>query len=353
MNNQDMESKKDKAVDEVWSALLGEGDPTQEQIDAAKVVKKTTETISMADALARLGITQEDLETLRKKKTRGSRGGYFTTKDADVIHFLALAKYCTDGIIAIGQGVAVSSTQKHLKRLIGKKLVRRVSVPGMKSLYTLTAHGMTVSGYDGKVVTDSNMNVDSIQPTLGAAWALAMYWDQHKDFVAEWQIRSDLGRQNNRTAGAFREIAGAAKVLWGKWVNAKKDPETSPELTNPFLYGLPNDNVKSRAPQYHCPDLVVVMPRGEDGKPRSIAIEIERSLKSVDAYKRTMLAYEEDKNVFGKVIWFAATDGIAKRIEEGCKQTLIPKSRYVITFIHTKDENGERVRYRGGDFTKM
>lgn len=378
MKNQHAEDVKDKKVANVYAAMFGEQDPTPEQIAAAKMARKIEkqglDAFTLQEILAHVNMTLTDYNKVQKSKKRGSRGAYFTAKDEDFIKFLALAKYSTDSIIGYAQGekgIKDFSAQRHLKRLIDKGLVKRTHGDRVKTLYALTPEGMRQSGYNLDTMGDS-VNEQSVQPTLGASWALAEYWkDGYRDFVSEQMIKSSLGKLNNQSEGAYKVIATKALLLWRNWKDT--DPDNSPEKTNPFLYAIPQYDLDKKV-IYHIPDLVVVNPRvkadekgkpvivdgapiiaskGERSVPWSIAVEVERTHHSVEKYTKIMKCYRMDRNVFSKVIWYAATDAIGKKIYEGCKAAHMPEDRYSILPFTRKNDKGEDVRFRGADFKKM
>ena len=74
----------------------------------------------------------------------------------------------------------------------------------------------------------------------------------------------------------------------------------------------------------HLPDLIIARRRTDDeyADPQSIAIELELSAKTPEAYARTMAAYGSllGQTLFAKVIWLVPSRTIADRIREGARQ---------------------------------
>ena len=74
----------------------------------------------------------------------------------------------------------------------------------------------------------------------------------------------------------------------------------------------------------HLPDMIIARRRTDDGHadPQSIAIELELSAKSPEAYARTMAAYGSTlgQTLYRKVIWLVSSKTIADRIMEGARQ---------------------------------
>lgn len=73
-----------------------------------------------------------------------------------------------------------------------------------------------------------------------------------------------------------------------------------------------NEKLNKKKYNFHIPDLVIPLPR-ENGKPKSIAIEIELTDKRYN-YEETLLRYK-DNNKFGVVYWLVASTNIANSIK--------------------------------------
>ena len=74
----------------------------------------------------------------------------------------------------------------------------------------------------------------------------------------------------------------------------------------------------------HLPDLIIARRRTNDGyaDPQSIAIELELSAKTPEAYARTMASYGSPlgQTLYRKVIWLVSSKTIADRIRAGASQ---------------------------------
>ena len=74
----------------------------------------------------------------------------------------------------------------------------------------------------------------------------------------------------------------------------------------------------------HLPDLIIARRRTDDeyADPQSIAIELELTAKTSDAYARTMASYGSTlgQTLYRKVIWLVPSKTIADRIREGASQ---------------------------------
>lgn len=114
------------------------------------------------------------------------------------------------------------------------------------------------------------------------------------------------------------------------------------------------------------PDLVIPVPRGENGKANSIAIEIELSMKQTSTYE-TILKNYKDNNRYGTLIYLVDTPQVIRTLKQAheniggtgsCELKIIPysppamaitdydtnnqKNQFELlnlTFTHTKEEN--------------
>ena len=68
--------------------------------------------------------------------------------------------------------------------------------------------------------------------------------------------------------------------------------------------------------EYVLPDIVVRRERNADGSPNSIAIEVEKSMKSEEEYIRKLGMYKTDSRVYGKVIYVTSDKTIAERVKK-------------------------------------
>ncbi len=322
--------------------------PPKETVKAAKIIDYS---MPLLDALQEHGISKVDFETLINSKKKNRRGGYNSRQSLEILKFLALFKYATASILKNIHDVSERAVQAQMNRLIAKKQVQRITLPGVKSLFTLTPLGMELSGYDFKIISEKGINPYSIQPTLGAAYIASRFWGQGVSFVSELEIRSSIGRMSDRGKDAYKRLGGHAKAKWQIW---KQNGGDSPEVQEDgaWLYALWNDGLLG-AKSFHVPDLVIVRPRGEDGKANSIAVEVERTPKEVEEYTAIARNYAQDNYAFGKVIWYAATDGIAERIKNGFEAAKVNETKFEVKKMTVKDENGKDIRFRGGDFTKL
>ena len=65
------------------------------------------------------------------------------------------------------------------------------------------------------------------------------------------------------------------------------------------------------------PDIVAILPRGENGEARSIAVEVERgSSKSRGKLVEILEQYRDDRSVFSKVVWLCTSDTMVRRVNK-------------------------------------
>lgn len=68
---------------------------------------------------------------------------------------------------------------------------------------------------------------------------------------------------------------------------------------------------------FHVPDIVAILPRGENGEARSIAVEVERgSSKSKKKLVEILEQYRDDRSVFSKVVWLCTSDTMVRRVNK-------------------------------------
>jgi hypothetical protein len=69
----------------------------------------------------------------------------------------------------------------------------------------------------------------------------------------------------------------------------------------------------------HCPDMVIARTRDGSGRPRSLAIELELTGKSIDDYARTLASYAcyDGRSLFERVVWLVPNVSVARMIEAG------------------------------------
>ena len=89
----------------------------------------------------------------------------------------------------------------------------------------------------------------------------------------------------------------------------------------------------------HLPDLIIARRRTDDeyADPQSIAIELELTAKTPEAYARTMAAYGSPlgQTLYRKVIWLVSSKTIADRIRDGASQVgmILGEDYEIVPFV--------------------
>ena len=106
----------------------------------------------------------------------------------------------------------------------------------------------------------------------------------------------------------------------------------------------------------HLPDLIIARRRSDDGyaDPQSIAIELELSAKTPDAYARTMASYGSPlgQTLFAKVIWLVSSKTIADKIRAGASQVgmILGEDYEIVPFVTSNKVSViKRSFYSGSD----
>lgn len=325
---------------------------------SVKTEKKTDYSMPLISVLQGYGLNEGDFEKWVASKTKVRRGGYNSKQSMEILKFLAQFKYATASILKNIHGVTERAAHAQMTRLIAKGLVRRLSLPGVKSLFTLTTNGMELAGYDFGVINENGVNATSLQPTLGAAWYASQSIKKGLTVVSEREILSSkekmsvefFGKEkkNDEDISKNKFVLAKAKTAWSSW---DKTPETNPALQpgGEWLFALWNTKERSGASLYHVPDLVVL---NLDGQGHNVAIEVERTKKQVEDYVKIANSYQMNKDVIGQVVWHVATDGIGANITEGFTRVGAKKEDFAVRRFKVKNANGETVTHRG-DFTKI
>lgn len=106
----------------------------------------------------------------------------------------------------------------------------------------------------------------------------------------------------------------------------------------------------------HLPDLIIARRRTDDGyaDPQSIAIELELSAKTPEAYARTMAAYGSQlgQTLYRKVIWLVPSKTIAVQIRAGASQVgmILGEDYEIVPFVTSNEASViKRSFYSGAD----
>lgn len=303
------------------------------------------------------------------KKTR------LTEKDYRVLQFIALFKFVSERQIGKLLQVGEHAAYKRLNNLRKHGLTKSFKILGVKgSVWVLTETGMDLSGYDLPRGTEAALTLSMVSHQFTVNHVAAHLWAgganvlREKNFpqrnlpdgkggfdfgdqlISELQIQSAFGKLRGTTkADAYvPQIKKHMANLFDDWQRAGgAGYGPSPELQrgNEHMWTL-FPPISNRL-NYHVPDLVVARPRSADGKPQSIAVEIELRTKADDSsYERTLDAYRADDRIYKKVIWICRLKGTAEKLTRiATRNGLADQGRFGLVPIYLEDGS----RFTGKD----
>jgi len=295
-----------------------------------------------------------------------------TVGDIDVLIFLAKFKMASSRTLRWLKDEPISRTYRRMHRLKDNGLIVNLQILGLPDMWTLTEAGMAFAGYDFKTLRESRQpKYSTLPPIIGVNYLAACLWNNKinvlnlKDFpaenkiiatneikrvtgemlISELEIRSNLGKEINhkvstlykgdKSGGLYEHVYKIVDEMFREWEdNGREGESPEMELGNELCWVLyPKEHfIRS----HHVPDLVVKRDRGNNGEPKSIAVELELTMKSkIDSYRKTMLAYKLDNRIYEKVIWVTSNARIARQLKKAADE--VGFKRYDIVPIITKD----------------
>lgn len=304
----------------------------------------------------------------------GSSRSRLTERDRKVVEFIALFKFASQRHIAKLLQIKEMSAYKVLNRLNNFGLVRGFKVIGIDGfVWSLTDTGMLLSGYDLPRGSKAELNLSMIAHQFTVIHVGAHIWSSGVNVLREnrWPVMNRLNSKGEPVYGdqvvselqiqsAFGKVRGTNKA-------AAYVPQTKKHMANQFAsweraggtsfgpspeFQAGNEYMWTLFPpianklNYHVPDLVVARPRGADGSPQSIAVEVELRTKSnEDSYVRTLEAYRTDQNIFKKVVWVCRLKGTAEKINRIAVNNGLIKSGK-LTIVPIMEDDGTRLKGR-------
>lgn len=310
---------------------------------------------------------KEKLERVFDSRVSYRQGASFklNEKMTEMISFLALFRYATHSHMARMFGESPRTTLDRLYRMQANGLVESRKIYAQHAIWFLTEPGIIISGYDVRRITDSRLTYSMFPHQFTVNHVAANLWggklnvlNLQDDFpqrnrinmrgekifgerlTSELEILSSFAKMKLfEDAASFRpKLMAMMTSDFKKWADGDRREVPSPELVygNEWMFTLFPSLAVGVA--YHVPDLVVKRPRTADGKPQSIAVEIEINNKPIGSYKKTLQAYAEDKRIFDKVIWVCKTLGPAKKLEKvGRELGIYQTGKLKIVPIFTND----------------
>ena len=331
-------------------------------------------------------VLQESADQKREREARINRAlangsiahgakSRLTEKDYRVLQFMALFKFVSERQIGKLLQCAEITAYKRLNELRKHGLTKGFKTLGVKgSVWVLTETGMDLSGFELPRGTESALTLSMVSHQFTVNHVAAHLWSggsnvlREKSFpqrnlpdgrggfdfgeriISELQIQSAFGkiRGSNRADAFVPEVKRHLAGQFDDWQRAG-GPKfgDSPELQrgNEYMWTL-FPPVSNRL-NYHVPDLVVARPRTADGKPQSIAVEVELRTKADDSsYERTLDAYRVDESIYRKVVWICRLKGTAEKLARIAKRNgLAEQGRIEIVPIYLQDGS----RFTGKD----
>lgn len=298
-----------------------------------------------------------------------------TERDYRVLQFIAIFKFASERQIGKLLQVGEHAAYKRLNNLRKHGLTKGFKTLGVKgSVWVLTETGMDLSGFELPRGTESALTLSMVSHQFTVNHVAAHLWTgganvlREKNFpqknlpngaggfefgerlISELQIQSAFGKVRGTTkADAYvPQIKKQMANLFDNWQRAGgSNYGPSPELItgNEHMWTL-FPPVSNRL-NYHVPDLVVARPRDADGKPQSIAVEVELRTKADDSsYERTLDAYRADDRIYRKVVWICRLKGTAEKLTRIAKRNgLADQGRIAIVPIYMEDGS----RFNGKD----
>lgn len=317
----------------------------------AAVSKKSKLTKGDKAKLLKMGALGEE-RFFKGKRFRATVG------DLDILIFLAKFKFASVRILSRLRSEPQPQTWRKLNRLKRGGLVYDTEVIGMGTIWTLTEIGMSFAGYDFRTWRQNAPKVSTLPPLIGINHIAACLWNneqnvlalddfpscnrmvhkagkeslvQGESLVSELELRSSLSKEIKPTFAPtpdgynyYGQVGEAARALFHEWDSqGRKGVSPEFEIGQEFCWVLfPNSNLTQT---FHVPDLVVARQRDEDGRPRSIAVELELHAKSIKRYKGILMAYKLDKHLYEKVVWVTNNNSIAKKIITAAEEVGLTK----------------------------
>lgn len=115
------------------------------------------------------------------------------------------------------------------------------------------------------------------------------------------------------------------KDLWdAKWNEWKMYKGESPEFKDRYLYIGMSDTRMTSASKSVYPDFIVERPRFPDGKPGSIAVEIERKSRDVNEYRDKLLIYKSNSHIYKQIVYVVSEVSTFNKLTEAAASVELP-----------------------------
>lgn len=351
-------------------------------------------TVYEKSILKKLGITEKELKALvgpksvlsqeekarlltigagienKVSRRRPKRTVSLSFGDLGILNFLDICKLASLKNLYYAAGgkannVTVGQVYYRLKRLEKVGIVKNIIVYNSPGVWALTRIGRALIGSERKLPNKSQAGLQSVSERIYVNHIMACIYSGCIDILQEGVKANRLDNYGRPVLGetivpegdmvsAMNKFAYQLKgkvfvrdsykgetnsllreqweIAWRKWENGGKIGK-SPEEESPWFYIL--FTAIGAFSSYIIPDIVIHRERNTDGSPSNIAIEVERSIKSVDEYIRKLSVYKSDNRVYSKVIYVTDSKLIAKRVKEAADR--INFDRYDIVPVMNED----------------
>ena len=208
-------------------------------------------------------------------KTRDRTAFLLTDRDREFLMFLGRYRYATRLQLCLRFGVTDNAIRKRLPRLAkAKYLVRKSVIQGAHGVYVPTEKGMRIAGLD---LTAPTFSSGTATHTLGLVDLAIQFEMEGRTVISEREIR----------AADTRGVTGRP---------GSRSPAADGKPTYSVFLG--GNRVFS-----HIPDMVLVEPPDEQGRPRTVAVELELVRKTPAEWRSILRGYRDAPHI-GQVLYF-------------------------------------------------
>lgn len=282
------------------------------------------------------------------KDRKGTPRARVTESDIAILIFVARVRYLNQHVAAAYLQVSVSAAKSRLHRLEKRGFLKRRTVYGQSSLFYLSPTGHEAIPIKTRILSE---NFSLLQTQHSLTIGLVMAYLQNgklsvlglKDqpgastkIATEPEIQSALYKLKRKHGEKGTTFVGRAVLVekLREWSQAGKPRQKAPEVAfenRALLTVFP-----SSYSEYHVPDGVLLVPRASDGRPRSVAIEVELNDKPYKEYERILKSYKEAM-IYGSVVWLTPSENTARMIRE-TRDSLGLSEENVKVILFDKDE---------------
>lgn len=264
---------------------------------------------------------EEEAASGAKKFINRQRNFRITERDLTLINFFARYRYGTKEQAADLVDTTTGAINGRILKMGHAGFLRKENVANGKGVWTPTTLGLGVIDSDFKALGSNSISLVTMAHTLGlgnigleveignASELLGMPVDTTRT-ITEREISSSYNhikktRETRESMAEFEFVSDEGIIL--------DDPEYNPDGRSPEMVPGNEGLFVIEDEKFHVPDMVIPLPRDEDGFPRSIGIELELNTKPDREWTRILMSYRES-TTFGKVIYFTHKKPIMTRL---------------------------------------